>query len=566
MGDLRCVFWGILRPKLLVTEEMLEDVCFAESEFAFKEYFITPTIIYNALLALLLIFSIAVTVYYFQQLPSTRDEDSDSLAREAQEKKVDTERIIEYILLIYDYIQLISIPIFELSFFDDIDISEYTSYFGVFIARVLQILQYITLRFTSWVPIFLFVFFYLVTFVTNIIRIRDDRIKAPTSHSAVSKSLNNFLTELFLSTLYIPATQTFLQMMVCEYSCSYFRQAASFKPFQPMAQYHTYSCTSAGFIILFILAYIRILLYHPTTMRFIAFEVNQSEPVMRFHPKFQVVYFEIKFLLLFVQEVIRIPTVVLAANIVIFGSLFIAQIYLQPCLGFGLRVNNLQSAFFFVGFSNCIFSLLITSFPDSTDLISVIAVVVGICGFICVYFCNKFIAQKVSMPHFPLTALLQGFPVDIKLKAALSIIDKVEDPSQLLLTEAGKALATIARHDNNMFSEQDQIALSGIERMSTKMTCPPILIDSGVIPDLISKLLDRRLVNEIKEIETIIQIIGNVAQFDDIDKCKLDFNQLKRIMRLLIETCERMCKSQKLQNDNSDQSQVKLTRTVTKHD
>lgn len=57
------------------------------------------------------------------------------------------------------------------------------------------------------------------------------------------------------------------------------------------------------------------------------------------------------------------------------------------------------------------------------------------------------------MPHFPLTALLQGFPVDIKLKAALSIIDKVEDPSQLLLTEAGKALATIARHDNNMFSE-----------------------------------------------------------------------------------------------------------------
>jgi hypothetical protein len=49
------------------------------------------------------------------------------------------------------------------------------------------------------------------------------------------------------------------------------------------------------------------------------------------------------------------------------------------------------------------------------------------------------------------------------------------------------------------------------------MDCPPILINTGVIPDLISKLLDRRRTSEIKEIETVIEIIGNASQYDDID-------------------------------------------------
>ncbi|KAA6365419.1 MAG: hypothetical protein EZS28_039054, partial [Streblomastix strix] len=169
------------------------------------------------------------------------------------------------------------------------------------------------------------------------------------------------------------------------------------------------------------------------------------------------------------------------------------------------------------------------------------------------------------------TILLQGFPVDIKLKAALSIVDKVENPSQVLLSEAGKSLATISLQRDLTQSEQKQISLSGLERMSTKMDCPPILINTGVIPDLISKLLDRRRTSEIKEIETVIEIIGNAAQYDDIDKCQLNFNQLIRIMNLLIETCERLNKSQKLQNDNNNNnnnanSRSQMMKIITKNE
>ncbi|KAA6373911.1 MAG: hypothetical protein EZS28_030563, partial [Streblomastix strix] len=324
---------------------MLENVCFSESEYAFKEYFLAPTIIYNVLLALLLIFSIIVATYYFRQLPSTRDEDSDSLAREAKEQKVDGQRILAYILLIYDDIQLITIPLFQQTFFTSSSSDDDgQSFLGALFGKAFEIAQYITLRFSSWVPLALFIFFYFITFVTNIIRFRDDRIKQPRSHSALSQDIKNFVVEVLLCSLYIPATRSFLQMMVCEYTCSYFRQPASFKPYPPMVQYHKFSCVSPGFIVLYFLAFIRILHYHPVTLRFVAFEKNQSQPVMRFHPRFYVVYFEIKFLLLFASEIIRIPQVVLAAHMIIFLVLFIAQIRLQPCLGFGLRVNNLQSA------------------------------------------------------------------------------------------------------------------------------------------------------------------------------------------------------------------------------
>ena len=117
------------------------------------------------------------------------------------------------------------------------------------------------------------------------------------------------------------------------------------------------------------------------------------------------------------------PSVALPINAGLLFILFVSQVALQPCLGFGLTVNNFRAAFFFVEFSTHVFAILAQFIPEYAEVFVILTIPFCICSGIVVYFCNAPRARSKSLPKYPLMRLLIGFNTDTRLKVCLCVVD-----------------------------------------------------------------------------------------------------------------------------------------------
>ncbi|KAA6391716.1 MAG: hypothetical protein EZS28_012756, partial [Streblomastix strix] len=485
--------------------DLEQGICFSTHENAIVRSFNTTLVIHIVLIAILIIFCLAVSLYFTIKTSNDRGQDADSLAREATIGKFDLQRIIGYIMLIYEGVQLVSVSLMSNGQVTEAESSPMT--LPVF-DEIFQILQYAALKFTSWIPIILFIVYYFITifaFLWTII---------------LKHNLPSFLSPIIFDSLYMPQVSAYLQVFACTYTCKYFGQQSGFVPFPSLDMFPSISCNSPIHIIWFILAFFGIMILHPLTTWFVAFEKNKSDPAMRLLPRFNVIFYSMKLIFTLTSVVIKIPLITLPINTAIFFFLFVSHIYLQPCLGFGLHVNNLRSALLFLEFSTSFFSMMAEIVPTTAEIFVIFIITIGIPGFIGVYVCNNFRASKITMPSFPLDQLLQGFDTNTRLKI------------QVLKKTVAALVDMVAAESGVITNAQHNQALSLLLKASMKIGGPVAMVETGALIEL-SKLVIRGKLASRKEIKTVVEITSNCGEFDYIDSYPLHAKHAEREINLV---------------------------------
>ncbi|KAH7816823.1 uncharacterized protein MONOS_1595 [Monocercomonoides exilis] len=473
--------------------------------------------IHIILLFVLLIYCVNFALYYLIKANDLGTEDAISLAREAKSKKFDFWRFVGWVLLVYEGFQLSSLAfVKEFQFSSNETSPLQLPFFGTFF----QIIKIITLKLSDWMSLILFCVFFIVTTFAAIW----------TKH--LKRDMHHFLNQIIWDFMYIPATRSFVEAFVCTYHCNFFGQPASFKPYPPMDLYHSVPCNSVGYTIWFAAGYIGTLMLQPLALNFVAFKKNESDAAMRLRPRFNVLFYVCKLGMVVTSTISPNAYIVLGINTIILFALLIFHIYLQPCLGFGLGVNNLRSALFFGEFSSNFFALLAEIWPAYTEIFVILMPVVYVCGAVVVYNCNAIRGWKKSLPRYPLVRLLYGFKTDYRLTACLSIVDKIEDVTLETMKPAILALIEIAQSDSATAKEHD-LAMSYLVMASCKKMGPPAFAAVGGSVDLV-KLVLRGTLSSRKDIQDVQEIISNIAEYDPINKYTVPPSQMTELMELIL--------------------------------
>ena len=151
-----------------------------------------------------------------------------------------------------------------------------------FVQTILNIVNALTLHITTWLPIVLFAAFWILSMFASIWT------------GYLNRTLPAFLNTVIWDMMYIPAMRSFVSVMVCTYTCNYFGQPDSFKPYPSLDMLPTISCASPGYYVWFVAAILAVAIHHPQALNFVAFKKNESDPALRLLPRFNVLFYVAK--------------------------------------------------------------------------------------------------------------------------------------------------------------------------------------------------------------------------------------------------------------------------------
>lgn len=197
--------------------------------------------------------------------------------REAQQGTIDIGRLTGWLSLFYEGVQLSSFAFMDNFEFTSNDESPMVSIKGF--ETVFMIINYLTLKITEWLPIVLFVVFWIIIMF------------AAVWTGVLSNKLPPFINTVIWDMMYIPAMRSFVEVMVCTYRCSYFQQPESFQPYPSLDMMPSISCFSVGYNFWLVAAILGVAFLHPLALNFVAFKKNDSDPAMRLLPRFNVVFY-----------------------------------------------------------------------------------------------------------------------------------------------------------------------------------------------------------------------------------------------------------------------------------
>ena len=147
---------------------------------------------------------------------------------------------------------------------------------------IFTIIRVLTLHITMWLPIVLFVVFWVIS------------IFATLWSGHMKRTLPPFINTIIYDMMYIPAMRSFVSVMVCTYHCTYFGQPDDFKPYPPLDMMPSISCATFPYYLWFLIAIIGVGVHHPLSLNFVAFKKNDSDPAMRLLPRFNVLFYVAK--------------------------------------------------------------------------------------------------------------------------------------------------------------------------------------------------------------------------------------------------------------------------------
>jgi len=201
--------------------------------------------------------------------------------REAKAGTLDFGRITGWISLFYEGFQLSSFSFMENFEFTK---NESSPMKFEFLEKILSIVNIVSLKFSGFIPLLMFIFFWVVTisqFLWTII---------------LDKKAKNFINVLVLDMMYIPAMSSFVETFVCTFKCKYFGDITNVQLSPRMDMYHNISCNSVGYYIWFAAAILGILVMHPMSLDFVQNKKNDDDPAMRMVPSFNICFYVFKVL------------------------------------------------------------------------------------------------------------------------------------------------------------------------------------------------------------------------------------------------------------------------------
>ena len=144
------------------------------------------------------------------------------------------------------------------------------------------IIRAVTLHITTWLPIILFVVFWILVMF------------AFSWSFLMNKTLPPFINTIIYDMMYIPSMRSFVSVMVCTYSCKYYGQPDDFKPYPSLDMLPSISCATFGYYLWVLLAVIAVGIHHPLSLNFVAIKKNESDPALRLLPRFNVLFYVAK--------------------------------------------------------------------------------------------------------------------------------------------------------------------------------------------------------------------------------------------------------------------------------
>lgn len=118
--------------------------------------------------------------------------------------------------------------------------------------------------------------------------------------------------------------------------------------------------------------------------------------------------------------------IALFINAIILFLLLYIQIFNQPFVGFGYKMNHIRSAIFFCAFFSLFFPLLAKIEMQRTELYVVLIPVVFVCRMVVVYRWKEQRSKINSFPKFDIETLLRRYTTKDRLTVCSCNIEKVE--------------------------------------------------------------------------------------------------------------------------------------------
>ncbi|KAK2956203.1 hypothetical protein BLNAU_8767 [Blattamonas nauphoetae] len=493
------------------------EICYSTHPAAATDYSVPIIVVHAIVLTALFVYCLIMAGYFIRKTSNAREEDSDALAQEARASKVSLPRLWGWFMLIYEGFQLSSFSLITSFSF----LSHASSPFSLpFFKVILDVYDIITLQFGDIMTLVIFVFFLIFLLFALYWTVYLDR------------ALHPFINMIVFEMFYIPITRSFMRMLASNYACTHYGQPATFKPYPPMTYFTAISSTSAFSIVIFSLSILGIVILQPLTFQYIAFVRNQRNPAMRMLPRFNVMFYVAKFIMVTVQVLVVSPFVVLPVNIVILTFLLVIHIYLQPCLGFGLAVNNFRTALFFCEAMTAVCALVAEIVPNATEFCVILCIILFIFGLIGGFSLNSLRARKQSLPNFPLTRLLYGFGTETRLKASLCIVEKLKNVSVDLMTPGVSSLLEILQSESTT-ADQHKTAVDLLVAASAKNPGPPTFARVGACSDLV-RLVMRGTLASYSDMDNVLEMISNAAEYDFMDTFQIPKEELLKQIDLVL--------------------------------
>ncbi|KAK2954692.1 hypothetical protein BLNAU_10348 [Blattamonas nauphoetae] len=439
-------------------------------------------------------------LHYFRQIKAHRkEENSKALAKEATAKTINAGRIIGWVMLFYEGFQLSSFSVLDGFQFKENKSSPFT--IG-WIKQIMDIVDILLLQFGQIMPVVLVVVFIGVLIFSTVWT------------TCMKKEFHPIISKVIFDMIYIPSCRSYFRFLSFKFTCTYFGQPGSFVPYPSMHLFPTVPLSNAFPWVMFAICGIAVALLQPFTFKFVALKKNDADPSMRIMPKYFLVFYVAKFTMVAVQELFNFPIAVLIVNLIIIMALLVWHVHLQPCLGFGLRVNNVRSALFFGEWTTALFSLFAEIWKDQTEIFVVLMITFFVLGFVCVFVCNNVRAKRKSFPEFKLIRLLTGFSIDTRLTACSTVVQNVTNPKPELYDAAISSLLDIVQ-SSSISPDQHKEAINTLVIASTHVEGPPSFARVGAVPTLVKYVIQKKLSSP-RDLQSVKEIIENTREYVDM--------------------------------------------------